>query len=324
MLAKQGWRLLHFPDSLATKVLSSKYYTGGQFLKASTSRHPSLIWRSIMAAKPLLEEGLFWRIGNGAESVEHVLWECVAAMDVWCICSSKLQKQSKNQISFKDLLMQMVQDLEDEVLMEVAVVAWKIWRRRNDLVFNQTFSSPQFIMRQVAQKIEDLATLSSQQTTNPATTIPQAIQWNAPPANVYKVNWDSAVGVGTIIRDWEGRVIACMRMCRPLFPNPSLAEAFGALHSVKLAFDIGLKQIKLEGDAVNVVNDIKGNKASWKQSSLIISDIKQMLQGFDSFLVDFTPRSCNSLAHYLARDALHITDVLVDIEDVPYCIASLL
>ncbi|XP_042988653.1 uncharacterized protein LOC122316184 [Carya illinoinensis] len=185
-------------------------------------------------------------------------------------------------------------------------------------------------MRQAAQKIENLAVLSSQQTTNPTTTT-QTLQWNAPPANVYKVNWDSAVdkvnckvGVGTIIRDWEGRVIACMRMCKPLFPNPYLAEAFGALHSAKLAIDIGLKQIKLEGDAMNVINDIKGNKASWKQTGLIINDIKQVLRGFDSFSIDFTPRSCNNLAHCLARNALNITDVLVDIEDIPSCIASLL
>ncbi|XP_042958135.1 uncharacterized protein LOC122293694 [Carya illinoinensis] len=262
--------------------------------------------------------------------MEHVLWECEAARDVWCLCSSKLQKQCMNQISFRSLLMHMLQDLKDEVLMEVAVVAWKIWRRRNDLVFNQTFSSPQLIVRQANQKIEDLNALFSQQTTNP-TNIPQSIQWSAPPVNVYKINWDSAVdkvnckvGVGTIIRDWKGRVIACMRMCISLFPDPYLAEAIGALHSVKLALDIGLIQIKLEGDAINVVNDIKGNKDSWKHTGLIITDIKQLLLRFDSFIVDYVPRSCNSLAHCLARDALHINDVLVDIEDVPLCIASLL
>ncbi|XP_042958097.1 uncharacterized protein LOC122293634 [Carya illinoinensis] len=221
-------------------------------------------------------------------------------------------------------------NLEDEVLMEVAVMAWKIWRRRNDLVFNQTFSSPQLIVRQAYQKIDDLNALLSQQTINP-TIIPQTIQWTAPPLDVYKINWDSAVdklnckvGVGTLIRDWEGRVIACMRMCISLFPDPYLAEAIGALHSVKLALDIGLKQINLEGDAMNVVNDIKGNKDSWKHSGLIITDIKQLLLSFDSFTVDYVPRNCNGLAHCLARDALHINDVLIDIEDVPLCIVALL
>ncbi|XP_042942948.1 uncharacterized mitochondrial protein AtMg00310-like [Carya illinoinensis] len=75
MLAKQVWRLLHFPESLAAKVLSSKYYPDGQFLKATITRHPSLILRTIMAAKPLLDEGLFWHIGNGADTkIWHHKW----------------------------------------------------------------------------------------------------------------------------------------------------------------------------------------------------------------------------------------------------------
>ena len=53
-----------------------------------------------------------------------------------------------------------------------------------------------------------------------------------------------------------------MRLCRPLFPDSYMAEAFCALHSASLAADIELKQINLEGDELNVINDIKGNKES--------------------------------------------------------------
>ncbi|XP_042962439.1 uncharacterized protein LOC122296704 [Carya illinoinensis] len=249
--ASQGWRLLHFPNSLAAKVLSSKYYLDGQFLKATTPRHSSLIWRSLMAAKPLLEEGLFWRIGNGADTkIWHHKWlpiptsfkvqspiscfdpeETVSALidheaKTWktdVIDQTFLQREaeiirqipislcnSPDKVVWRYTSNEIFSELEDEILMEVAVVAWKIWRRMNDLVFNQTFSTLQFIVRQATQKLEDLTALFSQQTTNPTTTIPQTIQWSAPPADVYKVNWDFAVdkvnckvGVETIIWDWE-------------------------------------------------------------------------------------------------------------------------
>lgn len=164
------------------------------------------------------------------ESVEHALWECMAAWDVWCLSSTKLQKQSVNQTSFKRFLLQMFEDLNDEALIELSVVAWKLWRRRNDWVFNQTFSRPQNLMKQANQKIEDLAVINFQVPANPLTSPSQTHQWLPPPPAVYKVNWDSGVdkvhckmGVGAIIRDWEGRVIACMRMCRPLYPDPYLA-----------------------------------------------------------------------------------------------------
>ncbi|XP_042972839.1 uncharacterized protein LOC122304645 [Carya illinoinensis] len=75
MLAKQGWRLLQNPTSLAAQVLSSKYFPDGAMLKAKLGNNPSLIWRSIMAAKPLLEEGLIWRIGNGCSTkLWHDRW----------------------------------------------------------------------------------------------------------------------------------------------------------------------------------------------------------------------------------------------------------
>ncbi|XP_040994384.1 uncharacterized protein LOC121240933 [Juglans microcarpa x Juglans regia] len=68
MLAKQGWRLLQSPNSLVARVLSAKYFPNGDFLGVGLTRNPSQIWRSIMAAKPLLDEGLFWHIGNGCST----------------------------------------------------------------------------------------------------------------------------------------------------------------------------------------------------------------------------------------------------------------
>jgi ribonuclease HI len=65
MLAKQCWRLLNWPDSLAARVLKEKYYPGGPFLDSNLGKKPSYAWRSIWQAKPLLQEGLIWRVGNG-------------------------------------------------------------------------------------------------------------------------------------------------------------------------------------------------------------------------------------------------------------------
>lgn len=65
MLAKQCWRLIQNPHSLAARVLSLKYYPKGDFHKAQWGKRPSLLWRSFLATKPLLEEGLIWRVGIG-------------------------------------------------------------------------------------------------------------------------------------------------------------------------------------------------------------------------------------------------------------------
>lgn len=65
MLAKQGWRLLHHQDSLAARVMKEKYYLQQEFLSASLGASPSYAWHSILNSRPLLKEGLIWRVGDG-------------------------------------------------------------------------------------------------------------------------------------------------------------------------------------------------------------------------------------------------------------------
>ncbi|XP_042969143.1 uncharacterized protein LOC122301839 [Carya illinoinensis] len=65
LLAKQGWRLLQYPDSIAAQVLKLKYFPNVDFFQAKLGSRPSFIWRSIQAARGLVEKGSLWRIGNG-------------------------------------------------------------------------------------------------------------------------------------------------------------------------------------------------------------------------------------------------------------------
>ncbi|XP_042983260.1 uncharacterized protein LOC122312663 [Carya illinoinensis] len=72
LLAKQGWRILQYPDSLASQVLKRKYFPSAGFLDAKVGSRASFLWRSICAARNLVEKGSFWRIGNGADTL---IWQ---------------------------------------------------------------------------------------------------------------------------------------------------------------------------------------------------------------------------------------------------------
>jgi hypothetical protein len=80
MLAKQCWRLLKYLDSLAARVMCEKYYLGVDFMESTLGKRHSFAWRSIWQAKPLLQEGLMWRVGNGSNIK---LWE-----DKWISATS--------------------------------------------------------------------------------------------------------------------------------------------------------------------------------------------------------------------------------------------
>ncbi|XP_019182124.1 PREDICTED: uncharacterized protein LOC109177267 [Ipomoea nil] len=68
LLAKQGWRLLTQPHSLAARLYKARYYPHSGFLEASIGANPSYCWRSILAGQQLLKQGSYKRIGNGRDT----------------------------------------------------------------------------------------------------------------------------------------------------------------------------------------------------------------------------------------------------------------
>nr|GMC71745.1 uncharacterized protein LOC109159798 [Ipomoea batatas] len=68
LLAKQGWRLLLYPDSLVGKILKARYYPSFDFMNSQLGNNPSYIWRSITTGKALLSEGLVRRVGDGTNT----------------------------------------------------------------------------------------------------------------------------------------------------------------------------------------------------------------------------------------------------------------
>ena len=65
LITKQGWRVMHNPESLMAKILKAKYFKHTDFMDAKLGSNPSFVWRSILWGRQLVHEGLRWRVGNG-------------------------------------------------------------------------------------------------------------------------------------------------------------------------------------------------------------------------------------------------------------------
>ncbi|KAF5462224.1 hypothetical protein F2P56_018250 [Juglans regia] len=145
--------------------------------------------------------------------------------------------------------------------------------------------------------------------------------------NVYKANWDasvdranSKVGIGVIVRNWEGRVIATLRAPRKLIPDPKLAESVAALRAVQLCKHIGISKLILEGDALSVVKDLTSETLDWSSTGLILQEAKVELKSLSLGSVFYIPRQSNCLAHCLAKDALKLSEESISMEGIPPCI----
>ncbi|KAK2641358.1 hypothetical protein Ddye_023121 [Dipteronia dyeriana] len=60
ILAKQCWRFLKTPKSLAVKVLKGCYFKDGNFIDAKSNSAASFVWRSLVWGKELLKTGIHW------------------------------------------------------------------------------------------------------------------------------------------------------------------------------------------------------------------------------------------------------------------------
>ncbi|XP_042954620.1 uncharacterized protein LOC122291035 [Carya illinoinensis] len=67
LLAKQGWRIIQNPTSLAAQVLKAKYFSGSSFLSAKGKASDSFVWRSFLSARHVLMEGMLWSVGDGTQ-----------------------------------------------------------------------------------------------------------------------------------------------------------------------------------------------------------------------------------------------------------------
>lgn len=65
LLAKQGWPLQTFPNSLFHRVFKAKYFPGHDFINASLRSAPSFAWRSLLSGQQVVKVGCRWLICNG-------------------------------------------------------------------------------------------------------------------------------------------------------------------------------------------------------------------------------------------------------------------
>ena len=65
MLAKQGSRLLNDTNSLLYQCFKARYFPRTSILEATKSPNCSFVWRTLVAALPILKTGHCWRVGDG-------------------------------------------------------------------------------------------------------------------------------------------------------------------------------------------------------------------------------------------------------------------
>ncbi|KAK1577682.1 hypothetical protein Q3G72_023807 [Acer saccharum] len=151
--------------------------------------------------------------------------------------------------------------------------------------------------------------------------------WLPPEVGCFKLNVHAAVdasngrvGVGLVLRDYAGIVLASSVQPIQSPFSALVAEALAILRGLHFAFDTGLFPCTLESDAKVVVDLVNSRNVPCAEVGLIIGDICNFIVTHPGCKFVFVPRKANMVAHSLARLSLSYGSDLFLMEEVSYCV----
>ncbi len=111
-------------------------------------------------------------------------------------------------------------------------------------------------------------------------------------------------GIGWVIYDPNGTVRS--RGSKFVgFGTNNQAEYLALTHGIQNAQELGIDHIKIQGDSLLVVNQIKG---LWKVKDLKLGNLhdsaKSLLRKFQSYTIEHIPRHLNKEADILSKEAI--------------------
>jgi hypothetical protein len=269
--------------------------------------------------------------GTEFESSIHAIWLCEAAKAVWSACPARIQKCATGDSDFLTLFGLLSARLSLEDLQFFAMVAQRVWFRRNKYVFDGVFTPPRCLIKGASESLSDFRDASSLLLLNTQVQPPSLpVQWRKPPQGFVKLNWDAAleknqrlIGVGVVARHFEGKVIAAKCSSQRYISDSSVAEAFGARLCTEFGLFLGLRSVIFEGDALEVVQELNRVNEDAGHLGNLIGDIRVLLRRFDCWSFAHVKREGNKVAHSLAKYAISHPQSRVWFNSFPSCVLGL-
>ena len=132
--------------------------------------------------------------------------------------------------------------------------------------------------------------------------------WQPPSSTWFKINFDGATfvaenkfGIGVVIRDSQGIVIASLSQVLPQAFQAVEVEALGVVRALEFASELGIAQAVLKGDSKVVMDALIEVDVSLSLYGLLIADAKSFSLDFFQLRYSHIKREGNNVTHSLTR-----------------------
>ena len=125
------------------------------------------------------------------------------------------------------------------------------------------------------------------------------------------MNYDGAifqeqgkVGIGVVIRNLEGGVMASLSQQIPLPTIVAQVEALAVCRVVEFARELGFIRVIIEGDSESICKDLSNLSPSLALHGLLIRDAQELAHSFLKISFSHVCHQGNVVSHSLARRAI--------------------
>ena len=220
--------------------------------------------------------------------------------------------------SFLDVVEQLksCEETRPSILERVIAVCWGIWKNRNELRTGGKGKSGRTIRRSAMNLVDEFRTTNEPGNDGQVDVTP-TVSWQPPSCGYYKINTDGAVfssskqaGVGVIIRDGAGEVVATLskKWNYPLGAIEAEAKAMEA--GVIFAHDVGIRDAELETDSLEIINALRGHSTPPASVVNVVAGTLNHASLFRQWKFSHIKRQGNVPAHVLAQHAKNVEDYI--------------
>ncbi|XP_060965412.1 uncharacterized protein LOC133034359 [Cannabis sativa] len=193
--------------------------------------------------------------------------------------------------------------LVDELLM----VAWGIWKARNELLWPDRPSQAADVVR-VARSCHSSWLLAQENRFElllfDATVVGSSVCWEKPPVGKLKINTDGAIfeattqyGTGMVIRDCHGKLIEASASLHSGACQPAVAEVLSVKEALSWLKSKNLSNVLVETDCIAVVQALNSSVALPSVFGLFVQECQLILSSIHNVSICHVKRSANKVAH---------------------------
>jgi ribonuclease HI len=160
--------------------------------------------------------------------------------------------------------------------------------------------------------------------------VQQMPRWKPLDPGCLKLNTDAAFyadqGSGAtacIIRNHHGEFIHAQAIWHGNLIDAGMGEPLACRDAVRLARHLGLQRVQVETDCLELVQLSEKKELHPSLLDPVLTEINELKLAFSEFVFKFVSRSCNKIAHVLAKQVTHTNQSEVW-HETPTCVRDLM